>query len=532
MKKTAVIYGRVSSAGQAEEELPIDGQLEACRREAQQLDAAVLREFVDAGISGRTVDHRPAFMEAIAFCKANQVDLFITWSTSRFARNRVEAPAYKLKLKKFGTNVVFVSNKFDNSTKEGWMMEGILELWDDFQSRTIAEDTLRSMRKNAQDGFFNGGPVPFGYTPVPAGKRRKLQVVEHEADTVREVFQLYLSGNGLKAIAVQLNARGRMRRGSPWTKGLVNRTLKNWVYAGYIVFNQYTLRPNAEVIKTAGHPAIIEESVFMTVQKLMAARTPLSGEGSPKSTYLFTGLLKCGCCGQSMMIETATGRSKTYSYYNCSGSIKGGTCSPRRIPAREFDAWMADYIIGRVMTIDNLRGIAGEVRQAAIDWGKTRGLKRASLVADLRDIEARRRRLYNLMETTDKGALNLRDIGPRLHELNDSARKIEAELNNLEMIEPPEVKVSDAELQAVQDFVRSVVMESNNPKKVREFMGSFVEKITLNPDAAIVKYRADRLVTNTDTDTVQSEKWWGATSGILRTATIIAILPDRFRKAA
>lgn len=532
MKKTAVIYGRVSSVGQAEEELPIDGQMESCRREALQLGADVLREFVDAGISGRTVDHRPAFMEAIAFCKANQVDLFITWSTSRFARNRVEAPAYKLKLKKFGTNVVFVSNKFDNSTKEGWMMEGILELWDDFQSRTIAEDTLRSMRKNAQDGFFNGGPIPFGYTSVPAGKRRKLEVVEHEAGTVREIFQLYVSGSGLKAIAAQLNARGRMRRGSPWTKNLVNRALKNWVYAGYVVFNQHTRRPGAEVIKTAGHPAIIEEAVFMTVQKLMAARTFKAGAGSPMSTFIFTGLMKCGCCGGSMMIETATGRSKTYSYYNCSRSLKGGSCKPRRIAAREFDAWMVDYIIERTMTIDNLRGIAGEVHQAASDWSRLREQRRASMVTDLRKLEARRRKLYNLMETTDKAALNLRDIGPRLHELNDSTRKIEADLNNLEMAEPPEVTVTEADLRAVQDFVRTVVTESGNPKKVREFMGSFVERITITETDARVEYRKDRLVTSNATETVHSEKWWGATTGILRTATIIAILPARFRRAA
>lgn len=509
MKKTAIIYGRVSSVGQAEEELPIDGQLEACRREALQLDVVVLREFVDAGISGRTVDHRPAFMEAIAFCKVNKVDLFITWSTSRFARNRVEAPAYKLKLKKFGTNVVFVSNKFDNSTKEGWMMEGILELWDDFQSRTIAEDTLRSMRKNAQDGFFNGGQIPFGYRSIPAGKRRKLEVVEHEADTVREIFQLYLSGNGLKTIAVQLNERGRMRRGSSWTKGLVNRLLKNWVYAGYIVFNQYTLRSNAELIKTAGHPAIIAEEVFMSVRKLMGARTVVAGEGSPVSTHIFTGMLKCGCCGGSMMIETATGRSKSYSYYNCIRSIKGGGCKPRRIPSRALDAWLAEYIITKVMSLDNLRGIAGDVHQAAIDWGKNREQKRISLVADLRDLEARRRKLYDLMETTEKDALNLRDIGPRLHELNDRTRKIEVDLNDLEMMEAPEVTVSDAELQSVQDFVRSVVMESNNPQKVREFMGSFVERITITESTAEVEYRKDRLVTSSATDTVHGADWWG-----------------------
>lgn len=510
MKKTAIIYGRVSSVGQAEEELPIEGQIEACRREALQLGAVVLREFVDAGISGRTTD-RPAFMESIAFCKVNKVDLYITWSTSRFARNRIDAPVYKLKLKKFGTNVVFVSNKFDNSTKEGWMMEGILELWDDFQSRVIAEDTLRSMRKNATDGFFNGGVIPFGYRSIPAGKRRKLEIAEHEATVVRDIFQLYLDGLGLKSIAVTLNHSGRMRRAQPWTKGLINRVLKNWVYAGYIVFSRHdkTDRVGREEIKTLGHPAIIEEEKFMTAQKLMGTRTVVADGGNPLSTYFFTGLLKCGCCGKAMMIETATGRSKTYSYYNCSSSQKGSGCTPRRIPARKFDAWMVDYIIARVMSIDNLRDIAGEVHQVAADWAINRERKRASLVAELREIEARRRKLYDLMETTEKDALNLGDVGPRLRDLNASARKIETTLNDLEMEEAPEVTVVDADLQAVQDFVRDVVMGSNNPQKVREFMGGFVERITVHGESAHVEYRKDRLVTTNATETVHNGDWWG-----------------------
>ena len=86
-RKTAVIYGRVSTVKQADDGLPIESQIEGGHRKAEALDVDVLKVFRDDGISGRT-DERPAFREAIAYCRIHQVDYFICWSTSRFARNK------------------------------------------------------------------------------------------------------------------------------------------------------------------------------------------------------------------------------------------------------------------------------------------------------------------------------------------------------------------------------------------------------------------------------------------------------------
>ncbi|MDP1674735.1 MAG: recombinase family protein, partial [Burkholderiales bacterium] len=397
---------------------------------------------------------------------------------------------------------------------EGWMMEGILELWDDFQSRTIAEDTSRSMRKNAEDGFFNGGPVPFGYRSVPVGKRRKLEVVEHEAAIVREVFRMYVEGHGAKSIAMSMNARGWQRRRAPWSKASAEWTLKNWVYAGYLVYSRHSNadrfdRDQSQWIKTLAHQPIIEEALFMEVQKRVSARASGTGKGSPLSTHLFTGMLKCGACGGAMTIETATGRSKTYSYYNCMKSMKGAGCSSRRIPARDFDQWMVDYIVTQVMSHDNLRKIAGDVHNTVVDWARSREEQRAAMVAELREIEARRLKLYDLMETTEKSALNLGDLSPRLRDLNARTRRLEVSLTDLENIEPPQVTVDEADLDSVRDFVREIITTSDNPRKVREFLSGFVERITIRDDGAEIEFRRDRLVTANATETVHSKKVWG-----------------------
>lgn len=84
---TAVLYCRVSTVRQAEEELPIASQRERCEDKARALGAVVLRVYCDEGLSGQS-DDRPAFQAAILYCEAHSPTYLITWSTSRFARNR------------------------------------------------------------------------------------------------------------------------------------------------------------------------------------------------------------------------------------------------------------------------------------------------------------------------------------------------------------------------------------------------------------------------------------------------------------
>lgn len=534
MQKTAIIYARVSTVGQAEEELPVESQLETCRRKAAELSLNVLREFIDAGISGRT-DDRPAFRDALAFCKVNQVDHFICWNTSRFARNHLDAGWHKRQLNKCGTTMVYVSMNLDSSTKEGWMLESVLGVIDEFYSRQVSDDTRRSMMKNARDGYFNGGNIPYGYTAVLDGKRRRLAIVETEAVIVRDIFSAAASGSGTKNIALDLNRRGYTRRGAPWSKNTVGNLLRNWTMCGYLVFNRRSHNardhnPESQWIKIPSFPAIVDEDKFKMVQQIISGRAPQTAGGSPRSTHLFTGMLKCGACGSNMMAETATGRSAKYTYYNCGAAIRGTGCKSRRIRCDQFDPWMADYIITRVMSIENLEAIVNDVKRAAGQWVTDREHRRAGMVAELRDIESRRKRLYNLLETTDKSALDLADLKPRLMDLNGRARQIEVGLTDLELAEPP--VVADIDLMELQQFVREIVLTSNQPRKIREFFAGFVQDIVLFEGHATVNYRPDRIVTNNTAESVRSGMEWLPDVGLLRTVALNADLPEDFRIAA
>lgn len=172
--KRAIIYVRVSTTRQADEGISIDAQTDQCRKKAQELGAGVLQIFHDEDITGTSAVKRQAFQRAIHYCAVNDVDYFIVWSTSRFARNKLDAARYKLLLRESGTRLVYASMNIDSDTDEGWFTDSIMEIMDERISRQISRDTRRAMLKNAEEGWFNGGRAPFGYQITSQGKRRKL----------------------------------------------------------------------------------------------------------------------------------------------------------------------------------------------------------------------------------------------------------------------------------------------------------------------------------------------------------------------
>lgn len=542
--KTAIIYARVSTSKQANDGLPISSQIDQARAKACAMGAEVLRVFKDEGISGRTAQ-RPAFQEALAFCAARKVDWFVCWSTSRFARNKIDAAECKIRLKAAGTRVVYVTSDVDTSTIDGWFSDSIMEVVDEVYSRQISRDTLRSLMKNARDGFFNGGRLPVGYTAVSDGPRRRLVIVEHEAFVIRRVFSLYLAGAGCKEVSMQLNAAGQLRRGQRWSKNSVAATLKNERYAGITVFNRHARsegrdRPESEWVRTPSHEAIIDMDTFEKVQALFKLRTASSDTGSPHSMYAFTGLLRCSACGAAMMIETATGRSRLYSYYNCSAALKGRGCSNRRIRADLLDVWLIDKILDELFTPARMAELLQEIHELAGSWIDERRAARANVVRQVRAAEARRDKLFEVMELHGKEAPNLGHIGPRLQQLRAEIEQLELQLTAIE--EAPDLEVLDVDATALAHFLGNLIRSEDAPNAARPhlavnhraaqrraFFSRCIEAITIDGDHVKIVYKADRLV-NPEGFSVHSRVGWLPDHRVLPTETWT--LPRGLRVAA
>lgn len=537
---TAIIYGRVSTVRQADDGLPIESQVQQAKAKAEALGAKVLQIFLDEGISGRS-SKRPAFQGAVNFCSLTKVDYFICWSTSRFARNKIDAASYKRTLKRWGTKVIYVSSEIDSETDEGWFYESVMEIVDEQFSRTISKDTRRSMLKNAVDGFFNGGRVPFGYRTIAVGRRKKLEVVSSEAATVREIFRLYLSGLGTKEVALRLNHDGVRRRGAKWEKNVLGALLRNPVYTGYMVFNRKSAegiaRPNDQWVVTKAHEALISDEDFASAKKLADVRTPKKEHSSPHSHFVFTGMLRCGSCGAGFQIESATGRSALYHYYNCRSAQKGKGCINRRIPAHELDSWLTDKILDRLFTHDRMAELVKEVRELKGDQERARLQKLESLESELRIVERKQNKIFELMETHGRDTPNLGDLTRRLRAHKSQIDALEKGIMVLETQTATQITVSEGEVREATNLFRGMIKDGSDPKKIRLFFSSFVKQISVYDDHVRCDYNPERLVQRTGYDSIplidKGSNQWLPDEGLLRTASITLKLPEKLcRRAA
>ena len=542
MKKTAIIYARVSTKRQADEELPLQSQIERCEQKAENLHARVVRTFIDGGVSGRA-DDRPEFQAAIAFCERHGIDLFITWSTSRFARNVFDSAIYKRRLEKAGTRLAYVSCDIDQDTMSGFMMERVMEVFDEVQSRQISADTQRSMRMNAESGFWNGGRPPFGYEPRKDSdnpKRKRLYPLEQEAAIVREIFQLRVDGSGAKTIAQLLNDQGKTNRGKPWAKHSVAALLRNMGVIGCVVYGKRDNRtgrprPRDQWIVVKSHEPIIDQAQWDIVQNMMDDLTT-SPSGAPRSNWLFVGLMRCAECGASLQIETA--KSGRYSYYNCRANQKHGGCRRHAIRADKLDPFIIDVICRRIFNTENLRQLIHDMHEFTGQWLTERD---ALVKKKVRTIDAMRRAEANIMDTIEELGSRAVDVGILVHRLQEHENnrlRVEREIDDIQAEAPPVLDITEDDTDELAEFLTGVIKENDNPKRTRGFFSSFIDHIDVGADEITISYKPEFLVSTRISTSdeggriVPSREIWLPKHAVLGTKTIREPLPARLRLAA
>ena len=158
--KRAAIYARVSSDRQ-DTDLSLGAQIRALKEYATRNGYEIEREFVDEAESGRTAA-RPAFREMITLARSKHppFNVVLVWKLNRFARNREDSIIFKSLLRKQGVQVISINEPLED-TPAGRLLEGIIEVIDEFYSSNMAQDVTRGMRENARRGYFSGGSPPF-----------------------------------------------------------------------------------------------------------------------------------------------------------------------------------------------------------------------------------------------------------------------------------------------------------------------------------------------------------------------------------
>lgn len=252
------LYARVSTTRQAENDLSIPDQLRQLKEYCKAHNLAIASEYVEPGASA-TDDRRPVFQQMIADATQPPApfDAILVHSRSRFFRDLFQFLHYERLLKKVGVKVISITQQTGDDAA-GEMASKLFSLFDEYQSKENAKHTQRAMQENARQGYWNGSVPPFGYRAVATDtignrgrRKRRLELDPIEAETVREIYRLYLAGHdgqvlGMKAIATHLNRQGLTMRGRPWRIQKVNRLLADPLYAGCFYFNRRDSRTRRE----------------------------------------------------------------------------------------------------------------------------------------------------------------------------------------------------------------------------------------------------------------------------------------------
>lgn len=283
------LYARVSTTRQAEKDLSIPDQLRQMLDWCQKQGLSVGNEYIEAGASA-TDDRRPEFQKMIgdATFKPSPYEAVIVHSQSRFFRDSLEFGLYERRLNKSGVKLVSITQQTSDDSS-GQMMRKIFSVFDEYQSKENGKHTLRAMKENARQGYFNGSKPPFGYQkieldlPAAKGKKKRLTIDATEAAIVSKTFDLYLHGRhgfdlGTKQIAAHFNELGILNRGRKWSRNRIHLMLTDTAYFNQYFFNRKNMKtgqtkPVAEWVPIA-IPPIIDEALFRAVEAKRHARSP------------------------------------------------------------------------------------------------------------------------------------------------------------------------------------------------------------------------------------------------------------------
>ncbi|CBH22632.1 site-specific DNA recombinase (modular protein) [Acetoanaerobium sticklandii] len=353
----AGVYIRVSTHEQAEHGFSLEGQDEHTEKYADLFNMEIVEKYIDSGISGKSMEARPALQRMIRDVKDGKLDKIITWKVSRIARNNRDLLNLLKILNDHEVALISISEGIDTSSMMGKMMLQFLGIMAEFERYTIIENVKMGMERRTKLGLKNGGRM-LGYRSVGEGRESKLVIDEREAEIVSLIFKLYISGKGYKAIANDLNKKGHKTvKGNNFSITAVKGILENPTYIGKIRYNQYVdyankrrKGKNDDVLLVDGvHEAIIDEITWNQARYIQSKKTKNSTKNTGK--YPLTGILRCPECGYGMVAAGTTnklkdGTSKRIRYYSCGQFHNKGSavCHANSVRAEYAEAYVFEQV--------------------------------------------------------------------------------------------------------------------------------------------------------------------------------------------
>lgn len=368
-------YIRVSTEMQVDG-YSLDAQRDRLKKYADYQGIEIVREYCDAGKSGKSITGRPEFTNMVndIVSQRDDISYVLVFKLSRFGRNAADVLNSLQKIQDYGVNLICVEDGIDSSKESGKLTITVLSAVAEIERDNILVQTMEGRKQKAREGKWNGGIAPYGYQLD--SRKAMLTVDEDEAKIVKKIFNLYAySDMGIATISDYLNNNGFIKNKNrefetvTFSPVYVRRILDNPVYLGKITYGRFTTQKvkgtrdefkrvrSKDYLECDGlHPAIIDEDTWRVVRvKREETSIRWVKTYSLDHEHLLTGLIECPCCGKRIRgmtnryISKKTGKNKdTFFYrYNNRGVLENGDrCTFKKsLPEKKIDDEVADILL-------------------------------------------------------------------------------------------------------------------------------------------------------------------------------------------
>lgn len=304
--------------------------------------------YYDEGISGTKKKNRVELLRMLSDCENRKIDLIITKSISRFARNTTDCLEMVRKLVDLGVYIYFEKENINTQSMESELMLSILSGLAESESISISENNKWSIQKRFQNGTFKISYPPYGYENIDG----EMVIRPNQAEVVKHIFTMTLAGKGTKEIANDLNSQGiPTKKGGQWTSTTVLAILKNEKYTGDAIlqktytdnhFNKHINYGEENMYLVENHhEAIISRKDFDAAGAVINQRAKEKGiekrTNKYQNRYSFSGKIICMECGSTFKRRIHSSGARKYIAWCCSKHLRQVTeCSMQFIRDEEI----------------------------------------------------------------------------------------------------------------------------------------------------------------------------------------------------
>ena len=476
----------------------IDAQLRAINEYSDKNNIEVVKTFIDRAKSA-TSANRPEFQNMIKYCEADTtgISMVIVHKLDRFSRDKYDSAMYKQKLKSKGIRVVSVLENL-NDSPESVILESVIEGMAQYYSANLAREVAKGQKENALKAMHNGGDAPLGYD---VAYNKTYIINEEEAQAVKIIFDMYVKGYSYSNIIDELNNLGyKTKRGNKFGKNSLHGILSNEKYTGVYVFNKtqrkgvngkrngHKQKNEDEIIKVeGGMPQIIDKEIFNQAQEMMKRRKRVPGAHKATTTYLLTGIIRCGECGHAMQGNKRKDKyGNDYISYRCGCRKQKRDCKNREIKRDYLEIFILQELEKNILNDDAIPALSKALNEKLKESNeklKESNENNSELLKSLENkLEKVNKEISNILNAIMNGIVS-NMLKEKLDELEQVKLNLDLKMSELK-IENKEIDtvcITEDQIKVMFSQFREFVMQRNIPE-CKKFIGDYIKQVIIYKD--------------------------------------------------